>query len=240
MNASREQLELLISRGAEAPLTDGERATLQQALDADETLVRDRDVYARLNDLLSETRALPDDVNVTAMAKATQRAARREFAQAELVDDQTDTQLRELLGNVPRTDWQAFHQRVSAAVSSEVEAQQPETIRFPAVLTWAAPLAAAAVLVFAFWGPARPITNSDSNPITAVANGGSTVVVEVDRPTSGGLVEVSFVRTPPEALAMQDDEPLPGGTVIVNGTWPSSLPKAPARNGGVTIDAYYY
>jgi len=240
MNASREQLELLISRGAEAPLTDSERATLQQALDVDESLARDRNAYARLNGLLSETRVLPDDVDVLAIAEATQRVVRREFARAELVDDQTDTQLRELMGNVPATDWQAFHQRVSAAVSSEVEVEQPETIRFPTVLTWAAPLAAAAVLVFAFWGPGRPIADSDSNAITAVANSGSTVVVEVDRPTSGGLVEVSFVRTPPASLALQDDEPLPGGTVIVNGTWPSSLPKAPARNGGVTIDAYYY
>ncbi len=237
MNVSREQLELLISRGAEAPLSESERATVQQAIATDETLVRDRAAYVRLNALLSATRGLPASVDVSA---ATKRAIRDEFAQATLQDHETDSRLRELLGDLPATDWQAFHQRASAAVAAESETRQPETIRFPAVLTWAAPLAAAAMLVFAFWGPTSPVVQHDSKTTVAVAERASIVVVEVERPTSGGLVEISFDRTPPAAVAVQDDEPLPGGTVIVNGTWPSNLSKAPARAGGVAIDAYYY
>ena len=240
MNADREQLELLISRGAEAPLSDSERTTVQQAIATDALLARDRDAYARLNVLLSDARVLPASVDVSAAAEATKLAIRNEFAEATLEDGDTDALLREMLSDLPSTDWQAFHQRVSAAVASEAEAQQPETIRFPAVLTWAAPLAAAAMLVFAFWGPATSVVENDANTVVAVADRAPIVVVEVERPTSGGLVEISFDRTPPEALAVQDDEPLPGGTVIVNGTWPSNLPKTPARSGGVAIDAYYY
>ena len=239
MNAKREQLEALISRGAEARLTADERATIQDALARDKSLAADHAAYARLNDLCTSTRVLPSAVDIEQIAADTRRAIRQEFESASLEDRAFDETLRDMVGDVPATNWQQFNQRVSSAVEAAADSAQPQTLRFPAFITWVAPLAAAAVLVFAFWGPARPALESDSNQPNNILVKGPTVVVEVDRPTGGGLVEISFDRTPPATRAAED-ELLPGGTVIVNGTWPNTMANNSRAGNGVSVDVYYY
>lgn len=122
-------------------------------------------------------------------------------------------------GPLPDVDWGAFKARVSAAVHREAATSavsgQGTQHRWRRGAAWAlrvgAPLAAAAVIAFAVWGPwaDQPFVQGPS------AGGRPLVVVSLERPGSAGRVSVTL-DVAPVALA---DEPAPprGGVAIAIG-----------------------
>ncbi len=132
-------------------------------------------------------------------------------------------------GPLPEVDWAAYKARVSAAVRREAAtstaAGQGMQHRWRRGAAWAfrvgAPLAAAAVIAFAVWGPwaDRPFVQGPS------ARGRPLVVVSLERPDSAGRVSVTL-DVVPVVLA---DEPAPprGGVAIAigpAGTWDADSP----------------
>ncbi len=146
-----------------------------------------------------------------------------------------DRLIQDSVGPVPQVDWDGLKSRISAAVGQEAAAQtvRPASPR----KRWRSagarigmvggPLAAAAVIAFAVWGPqtAGPIAPGRINPTEPM------VVVSLQMPEFAGQVSVAFEEGP--AGQIDGSDSLPGGTAIAIG---------PPRHGELqTIDeALFY
>ena len=222
MNRERTQLEQLFGEADGAPLSAKE---LRQ--------------YQLLAELLSGWRVIGDRVAWTSLAgdisaKVREDAAARASAHVDQTIDPSitskpvaadaglvrdfravDDLLQSVAAPMPRVDWKAFSNKVSSAVRHEAKvATRHKRIVQRRVFNWslrvAIPLAAAAVLVFAFW-PARPIA-------TPMAKGPriepkSLVVVTLDQPRkSDGKVSVTFDETKPP---VGNETPLPVTAIAI-------------------------
>lgn len=237
MNTNPSDILELISRGDADPLTSAERAVVDRAIAADPGLARQRTAYARLDALLARFAELPDDVDWESLSGDITAEIR-----AEATDDVAVASapiVEQLSRSLPPVDWDAFRTRVSNAVRDEAAQQSSErTIKWPAVFSWVAPLAAAAMIALVVWGPfGVPRQNVGPNP-GGVGEPIAVVEVEVARPASTGTVAVSFDETSPADMP-KSPSVIPGGTVIVNGSWPTAEPAIETPT--VTdVDAYYY
>lgn len=238
MNTNPSDILELISRGAADPLTDAERLIIERAIAADPGLVGERDAYARLDALLSRFTVLPKGVDWDELSGMIASEIRDEAALDIEADD--DALIETLSGPLPDVDWDAFHTRVSNAVRDEAAAESQQTIKWPALFSWVAPLAAAAMIAIVVWGPFG-VRNQDagsSNPIAKIAPPAPMTVVQVElgAPMASGMVAITFDESSPEdAPAPTETGVMAGGTVIVDGSWPTE-----DASMQVELEAYYY
>jgi hypothetical protein len=175
---SRSGMEMAAGEGSQS--TDGEERTL------DDRTLNDRAPDDRtLNDRAPDDRAVDDLVT---------RAAEP----------------------LPEVDWDAFKARVSAAVRQEAATSavpaQGAQYRWRRGAAWAlrvgSPLAAAAVIAFAVWGPwaDQPLVQGPR------VGGRPLVVVSLERPDSAGRVSVTLDVVP---VAFVDESVPPRGGVAI-------------------------
>lgn len=238
MNTNPSDILELISRGDAEPMTSAERDVIAQAIAADPGLARERAAYARLDALLARFAELPADVDWEALSGDITAEIRAEAAASE---DGVAPIVEQLSRPLPPVDWDAFRTRVSTAVREEAaQIDSQRTIKWPALFSWAAPLAAAALIAIVVWGPIGGPHVQDGGTKAIVSEPVAMVEVEVAAPTTlgAGTVAISFDETPPEAAPIESSG-LPGGTVIVNGSWPTaeSAIEAPMT---IDVDTYYY
>lgn len=228
----------LISRGNADPLTPAELAALDRAIAADPGLARERAVYTRLDALLARFAMLPDDVDWESLSGDITAEIR---AEAAATDDGATAIVAQLSRPLPAVDWDAFRARVSGAIRDEAaQADAERTIKWPAIFSWVAPLAAAALIALVVWGPLGPPNGGNDGNTTPIGNEPVAMVeVELATPTSSGIVAVSFDESPPADAAPETPEVIPGGTVIVNGSWPTSETKIETPTV-IDVDTYYY
>lgn len=121
---------------------------------------------------------------------STSRAARGlRFNKVAQTLEAVDDLVLEAVGAVPDVDFDAFKARVSSAVRKEaaVHAKVPSGQRWPRVLGWLAPLAAAAALV--------ALVSYRGSVVTPNGGGGTqplTLAFAVDMPSQAGRVAVAF------------------------------------------------
>ncbi len=241
MNTNPSDILELISRGGADPLTDAERLVIDQAIAADPGLAGERDAYARLDALLSRFAVLPKGVDWDELSGMIAAEIRDEADLDAESDEDADLLIETLSRPVPDVDWDAFHARVSNAVRDEAAAAESQrTIKWPALFSWVAPLAAAAMIAIVVWGPFG-VRNQDagsSNPIAKVTPAAPMAIVQVElgAPMASGMVAITFDESSPEdAPAPAETGVMAGGTVIVDGSWPTE-----DASMQVELEAYYY
>ncbi|HPF37420.1 MAG TPA: hypothetical protein P5081_11520 [Phycisphaerae bacterium] len=228
----------LISRGDADPLTPDERVVVDRAIAADPGLARERDAYARLDTLLARFALLPASVDWEELSGDITAMIREEAAATQAQEDD-DALIEAVSRPLPPVDWKAFHARVASAVREEAaQAERERTIRWPAIFSWVAPLAAAAMIAIVVWGPFSPSKDPGrgANPIHSPV---AVVEVELDAPSAGGVVAIAFDETAPDEEPM-DPNLIPGGTVIVNGGWPTMDTPTMESPTVIDVDSYYY
>lgn len=236
MNTNPSDIFELISRGDADPLTPDERVIIDRAIAADPGLARQRAAYARLDALLARFAMLPDDVDWESLSGDITAEIRAEAAADDASHDD-DALIETLSRPLPPVDWNAFHTRVAMAVRDEAaQLDRERTIKWPAVFSWVAPLAAAALIAIVVWRPFGITTDNGGSSVTPIHVNEPVALVEVElaAPTSTGTVAISFDETPAEAEP-QDSRVLAGGTVIVNGSWPTEESATV-----IDVDTYYY
>jgi anti-sigma factor RsiW len=130
-----------------------------------------------------------------------------------------DRLIQDRTGPVPQVEWGRLKSRISAAVGQEAAAQAVRPARPRKRWRSAAvrigmvggPLAAAAVIAFAVWGPqtAGPVAPGSFDPAEPM------VVVSLHMPEFAGQVSVAFEEEP--AGQIEGPDSLPGGTAIAIG-----------------------
>ncbi|MCB9851590.1 MAG: hypothetical protein H6819_00730 [Phycisphaerales bacterium] len=236
MNTNPLDILELISRGDADPLTREERVIVDRAIAADPGLARQRAAYVRLDALLARFAMLPNDVDWESLSGDITAEIRAEADAAVAMDDDSNALIETLSRPLPPVDWSAFHTRVATAVRDEAaQLERERTIKWPAIFKWA-PLAAAALIAVFVWGPfGIPAKNGGSNVSPIHVNEPVALVeVELAAPTSTGSVAVSFDETPADD-SPQDPTVMAGGTVIVNGSWPTEESATV-----IDVDTYYY
>jgi len=139
-----------------------------------------------------------------------------------------DDLVLEAVGPVPDVDWGAFKTRVSTAIRKEAAAGalSPTEHRWPRVLGWFAPLAAAAAVAAIVWYPRGTVTPGVVDDVRTL-----TFAFAVDMPDQQGRVAVSFEESNDEAA--HQTETAPGGSAI-------AIAPPPAAFADSADDAYFY
>jgi hypothetical protein len=227
----------LISRGGADPLTDAERAIIDRAIAADPGLASERDAYTRLDALLARFAILPNDVDWDELSGIIAAEIRDEADLASEFDNDAEPLIEALSQPIPQVEWNAFHARVSSAVRDEAALQQSSrTIKWPAAFAWVAPLAAAALIAIVVWSPFGIGSNPQDSTNPVVPSAPIAVVeVEFGAPRPSGIVAIAFDESSPDEAPAPESKVVPGGTVIVDGSWPTEDPALQ-----VDVEAYYY
>ena len=221
MNRSREHLEQLFIEADGAPLTPVE---LRQ--------------FRRLAELLAGWRVLDDSaiakLSGNISAKIREEAAAQASAKVDETVDPTlttatsavdaatvrdfralDDLLQATATPMPAVDWKAFSSRVSGAVRREAKVVQRhrrfvQRRYFTWALKGAVPLAAAAVLAFAFWPNRQAVTPMAKGP---EAKPKPIVLVTLDQPKAhSGKVSVTFDEAKPKA---SDEGPVSSTAIAI-------------------------
>jgi hypothetical protein len=227
----------LNSRAADEPMTDAERAALERSMLNDPAVATEHVAYARLHRLLADhADAIPEeDIDWDGFSGDISAEIRAEFGTAVATVNasmRNDPIVKSLRDPMPRIDWRAFHDGVAKAVRTEAFDQQ-KTIKWPFIASWAAPLAAAALIAIVVWRPfGWNLNGVDSG--SSISTPSPVVMVVLNEPETSGRIEIVFDQSP-EPPSDPVTEPVgAGGTVIVNGTWPTETSPA------IQVESYYY
>lgn len=230
-------IQELNSRAADEPMTDAERSALERSMLSDPALATDHVAYARLNRLLVDYfGALPeDDIDWEELSGDISSEIHAEVGTAVATVNaamQDDPIVKSLRDPMPRIDWRAFHDGVAKAVRAEAFDRQ-KTIKWPLIASWAAPLAAAALIAIVVWQPfGWNLNNGNSGP--SISTPSSKVMVVLNEPETSGRIEIVFDQTQEPPSEMITEPAAAGGTVIVNGTWPTETVPT------IQLESYFY
>jgi len=148
------------------------------------------------------------------------------FNKASQALEAVDDLVMDAVGPMPEVDFDAFKARVSAAVRKEAALQtvSPAEHRWPRVLGWFAPLAAAAAVAGLVWYPGSVVTPGAKDDGAAL-----TFAFAVDVPAQDGRIVVSFEETN-DGAAVQEETTQGGSAIAI----------APAPVADNVDDAFLY